>query len=94
MNIISIPDPTSLNDAARNTNPYLRDGVLDIHFESFENMHAYIDIHVERPGLNLKHSPDKPTGDAGTDWNLPRRRQACRQTSPTVLTQIPRLRQH
>ena len=69
MNIISTLDPISLNDAARNPNLHLRDGVLDIYFESVENMHAYMDMHVERPGLDLKHSLDNPTVDSGTDWN-------------------------
>ena len=69
MNIISTLDPISLNDAARNPNLHLRDGDLDIYFESVENMHAYLDMHVERPGLDLKHSLDNPTEESGTDWN-------------------------
>ncbi len=94
MNIISTIDPFSLNDPARNPNVHLGDGDLDVYFESVENMRAYIDMHVERTGLDLKHSLDNPTDGSGTEWNWPRRRQACRRTSPNVLKQIPRPRQH
>ena len=69
MNITTTLDPITLNDAARNPNLHLRDGELDIYFESVENMDAYIDMHVERPGLDLAHSLDNPTEECGTDWN-------------------------
>ena len=71
MNIISTIDPISLNDAARTPNVHLGDGDLDVYFESVENMPAYIDMHVERTGLDLKHSLDNPTEDSGTEWDLP-----------------------
>ena len=69
MNIISTLDPISLNDAARNPNLHLRDGALDIYFESVQNMHAYMAMHFERAGLDLQHSLDIPTEDSGADWN-------------------------
>ena len=69
MNITTTLDPISLNDAPKNPMLLLRDGDQDIYFESVENMHASMDMHVERPGLDLKHSLDNPTEDSGNDWN-------------------------
>ena len=69
MSITTTLDPISLNDAPKNPLLLLRDGDLDIYFESGENMNAYMDMHVERPGLDLQHSLDNPTEECGTDWN-------------------------
>ena len=69
MNITTTLDPISLNDAPKNPLLLLRDGDLDIYFESVENMNAYMMMHVERAGTDLKHSIDNPTEECGTDWN-------------------------
>ncbi len=69
MNITTTLDPISLNDAPKNPLLLLRDGDLDIYFESAENLNAYLIMHVERPGLDLAHSLDNPTEECGTDWN-------------------------
>lgn len=70
MTITTTLDPVSLRDAPK-TNPdlQLREGDLDIHFESQENLNLYRNLHVERPGRDLTHSLDNPTEDYGTDWN-------------------------
>ncbi len=69
MNITTTLNPISLNDAPKNPLLLLRDGDLDIYFESSENMNAYKEMHVERPGADLSRSLDNPTEDCGTDWN-------------------------
>ncbi len=69
MTITTTLDPISLKEVPKNPQFHLRDGDLDIYFESAENMDAYIDMHVERPGLDLAHSLDNPTEECGTDWN-------------------------
>ncbi len=69
MNITTTLDPISLNDAPKNPQFLLRDGDLDIYFESAENMNAYMIMHVERPGADLSQSLDNPTEECGTDWN-------------------------
>jgi len=69
MHITTTLDPISLKDAPKNPQLHLRDGALDIYFESSENMTAYRDMHVERPGADLNHSLDNPTEESGTDWN-------------------------
>ncbi len=69
MRIKTTLDPISLKDAPTDPELHLQDGNLHIYFESVENMDAYIDMHVERPGLDLKHNLDNPTEDSGTDWN-------------------------
>ena len=69
MNITTTQDPISLKEVPKNPQLHLRDGDLDIYFESVENMNAYRDMHVERSGADLKHSLDNPTEESGTDWN-------------------------
>ncbi|MFZ0257465.1 MAG: hypothetical protein WAN46_17905 [Gammaproteobacteria bacterium] len=70
MTITTTLDPISLRDASR-TNPdlRLREGNLEIYFESRENLDSYRNINIECPGLDLRHSLDNPTEDCGTDWN-------------------------
>ena len=69
MHITTTLDPISLKDAPKDPQHHLRDGDLDIYFESHENMCAYRDMHVERSGTDLQHSLDNPTDESGTDWN-------------------------
>ena len=69
MTITTTQDPISLKEVPKNPQLHLRDGDLDIYFESVENMNTYRDMHVERSGTDLKHSLDNPTEESGTDWN-------------------------
>ena len=69
MHITTTLDPISLKDAPKNPQFHLQEGDLDIYFESSENMNAYKNMHVERPGADLQRSLDNPTEDFGTDWN-------------------------
>lgn len=70
MNITTTLDPISLSDVPKNDPElYLREGNLEIYFESKENLQRYRDLHVERPGLDLTYNLDNPTEDQGTDWN-------------------------
>ena len=69
MHITTTLDPISLNDAAKNPRLRMQDGDIDIYFESIENMNTYREMHVERPGADLKYNLDNPTEECGTDWN-------------------------
>lgn len=70
MTIITTLDPISLRDAPKTTpDLQLREGNLEIYFESRENLNRYKNLHVERPGLDLTHNLDNPTEDYGMDWN-------------------------
>ena len=69
MHITTTLDPVSLKDAARNPALHIREGDVDIYFESEENLRTYQGMHVERPGVDLVHSLDNPTEECGTDWN-------------------------
>jgi len=60
-------DPLSPNDAAGNSPHRLREGNLDIRFESMENLITYRSMHVERAGVDLVHSLVNPTDKLGTD---------------------------
>ncbi len=69
MHITTTLDPISLKDVPKDPQFHLQEGELDIYFESSENMNAYKEMHVERPGADLSRSLDNPTEDCGTDWN-------------------------
>ena len=69
MNITTTLDPISLKDAPKNPRLLLRDGDLDIYFQSQENLCTYRDLEVERPGLDLAHNLDNPSDESGSDWN-------------------------
>lgn len=70
MHIVTTLDPVSLNEVqVINPRLHLRDGNLEIYFESQENLEIYRDLHVERPGLDLSYNLDNPVDDCGTDWN-------------------------
>ena len=69
MHITRTLGPISLNDAQDSmSHLHLREGNLDIHFESLENLIAYKTMHIERAGVVLIHNFNNPTDECGTDW--------------------------